>query len=123
VESRSQGEDQHLLIGTKDGSGDKAHVVIDGKTGEIRVEDNQQEPTELTDRIETFLTLPSGKRIKITREAIEKRLKLSSDRMMENLKGAYEIQFKKNDDKQEEGLLKVMARANRFRKRVQRQSF
>lgn len=72
VESRSQGEDQHLLIGAKDGSGDKAHIVIDGKTGEIRVEDNQKEPTELTTQIETFLTLPSGKRIKTTREAIEK---------------------------------------------------
>lgn len=71
VESRSQGEDQHLLIGEKDGSGEKSHIIIDGKTGEIRVEDNQKEPTELTTRIETFLTLPSGKRIKTTREAIE----------------------------------------------------
>lgn len=71
VESRSQGEDQHLLIGEKNGSGGKAHIIIDGKTGEIRVEDNQKEPTELTARIETFLTLPSGKRIKTIREAIE----------------------------------------------------
>ena len=71
VESRSQGEDQHLLIGTKDGSAEKAHIIIDGKTGEIRVEDNQKEPTELTARIETFLTLPSGKKIRTTREAIE----------------------------------------------------
>ena len=71
VESRSRGEDQHLLIGSKDGSSEKAHIIIDGKTGEIRVEDNQKEPTELTVRIETFLTLPSGKKIKTTREAIE----------------------------------------------------
>jgi len=71
VESRSQGEDQHLLIGERNGSGDKAHIIIDGKTGEIRVEDNQKEPTELTARIETFLTLPSGKKIRTTREAIE----------------------------------------------------
>lgn len=71
VESRSQGEDQHLLIGEKNGSAEKAHIIIDGKTGEIRVEDNQKEPTELTARIETFLTLPSGKKIKTTREAIE----------------------------------------------------
>lgn len=71
VESRSQDEDQHLLIGPKDGSGDKARVVIDGKTGEIRVEDNQKEPTELVPKIETFLTLPNGKKIKTTREAIE----------------------------------------------------
>jgi len=71
VESRSQGEDQHLLIGRKDGSGNKARVVIDGKTGEIRVEDNQQEPTELAPQIEAFLTLPSGKKIRTTREVIE----------------------------------------------------
>lgn len=71
VESRSQGEDQHLLIGAKDGSAEKAHIIIDGKTGEIRVEDNQKEPTELTARIETFLTLPSGKKIRTTREVIE----------------------------------------------------
>lgn len=72
VESRSQGEDQHLLIGQRDGKADKAHIVIDGKTGEVRVEANQKEPTELAARIETILTLPNGKKIKTTREAIEK---------------------------------------------------
>jgi hypothetical protein len=71
VESRSQGEDQHLLIGKRDGTSEKAHLIIDGKTGEIRVEDNRQEPTELLARIETILTLPNGKQIKTTREAIE----------------------------------------------------
>lgn len=71
VESRSQGEDQHLLIGKRDGDVNKAHIIIDGGTGEIRVEDNQQEPTELTTRIETILTLASGKKIKTTREALE----------------------------------------------------
>jgi len=71
VESRSQGNDQHLLIGKRDGSAEKAHIIIDGKTGEIRVEDNQQEPTELVSRVEAILTLPSGKKIKTTREAIE----------------------------------------------------
>ena len=71
VESRSQGEDQHLLIGEKDGSGDKAHITIDGKSAEIRTEDGRQEPTDLVSRIETILTLPSGKKIKTTREIIE----------------------------------------------------
>jgi len=73
VESRARGEDQHLLIGSKDGGDNKAHVIIDGETGEIRVEDDQREPTELIARIETVLTLPSGKRIKTTREAIEEK--------------------------------------------------
>ena len=71
VESRSQCDDQHLLIGLRDGNGDKAHIIIDGKTGEIRVEDNQQEPTQLAARIETILTLPNGKKIRTTREALE----------------------------------------------------
>ncbi|MDP1706422.1 MAG: hypothetical protein Q8L36_01215 [bacterium] len=71
VESRSQGEDQHLIIGEKNGMSEKAHVIIDGKTGEIRVESNQEEPMGLLNRIEAFLTLPSGKKIKTTREAIE----------------------------------------------------
>lgn len=71
VESRSQGEDQHLFIGLRDGTPEKAHIIIDGKTGEIRVEDNQQEPIQLIHRIETILTLPNGKKIKTTREAIE----------------------------------------------------
>lgn len=71
VESRSQGDDQHLLIGKKDGSGEKAHIIIDGKSAEIRVEDNRKAPEDLVTKIETFLTLPNGKKIKTTREAIE----------------------------------------------------
>ena len=71
VESRSQGEDQHLLIGKTDGTAEKAHITIDGKSGEIRTEDGRQEATELGIKIETILTLPSGKKIKTTRQAIE----------------------------------------------------
>ena len=40
------------------------------------------------------------------------RLKLVSDRMMENLKGAYDV---KPDDADEEELLEVMAKAKKFR--------
>ncbi|MCB9815824.1 hypothetical protein H6786_00375 [Candidatus Nomurabacteria bacterium] len=71
VESRSQDEDQHLLIGKRDGSPEKAHLIIDGKTGEIRVEDNQQEPTELISKIESVLTLRDGRKIRSTRESLE----------------------------------------------------
>ncbi|MFA5270109.1 MAG: hypothetical protein WC400_00630 [Patescibacteria group bacterium] len=71
IESRSQGEDVHLLIGKRDGTPGKAHVVIDAKTGDIRVEDNQQEPTELVNKVESILTMPNGKKIKVTREAIK----------------------------------------------------
>ncbi|MEN9405642.1 MAG: hypothetical protein RLY47_601 [Candidatus Parcubacteria bacterium] len=72
VEVRSkEGDDMHLIIGQRDGAPDKAHVVLDEKTGEIRVEDNQVEPLELVKKIESIVTLQSGKRIKVTREAIE----------------------------------------------------
>jgi len=71
IESRSQDEDLHLLIGKRDGTAGKAHVIIDGKTAEIRVEDNQQEPTDLILKVESILTLKDGKRVKVTREAIE----------------------------------------------------
>lgn len=71
VESRSQGEDQHLIIGKKDGSSNKAHIIIDGKSIDIRTEDGRQEPTELVSRIETILTLHNGKKIRTTREILE----------------------------------------------------
>lgn len=71
IESRIQGEDQHILVGKRDGSGSKAHIVIDGTTGEIRVEDNQQAPEEVTERIETIIKLPNGKQIRTTREILE----------------------------------------------------
>lgn len=71
IESRSQDEDLHLLIGKRDGTSDKAHVVVDGKTAEIRVEDDQQEPTDLVEKVESILTLKGGKRLRVTREAIE----------------------------------------------------
>ncbi|MBU3942789.1 hypothetical protein KKA24_02285 [Patescibacteria group bacterium] len=71
VESRSQGEDQHLLIGKRDGTGEKAHVIIDGKSAEIRIEDTGKAPEELVKKIETFLTLPNGKKIRTSREILE----------------------------------------------------
>jgi hypothetical protein len=72
IESRSkEGDDIHLLIGQRDGTPKKAHIIVDEKTGEIRIEDNQIEPLELVRKIESIITLPTGKKIKITRESIE----------------------------------------------------
>jgi hypothetical protein len=72
IESRSKEDgDIHLLIGKRDGNSEKAHAVLDEKTGEIRVEDNQQEPLELVKKIESVITLPTGKKIRVTRESIE----------------------------------------------------
>lgn len=71
IESRSQGEDQHILIGEKDNTKDKAHLIIDGKTAEIRIDDSDRSPEELVHKIETILTLKDGKNIRTTRELIE----------------------------------------------------
>jgi len=73
IESRKQGEngDEHLIIGEKDGDGQKAHIIIDNKTGEIRVEENRKEPTEITRRVETIITLENGKKVISTREALK----------------------------------------------------
>jgi hypothetical protein len=72
LESRSkEGGDIHLIIGHRDGKPDKAHAIFDEKTGEIRVEDNQLEPLELVRKIESIVTLQTGKRIRVTREIIE----------------------------------------------------
>ncbi len=71
IESRSQGEDEHILIGKRDSSGKKAHIVIDGITGEIRVEGKDQVLGEIVSKIETILTLPNGKKVKSTREILE----------------------------------------------------
>ena len=75
IELRVQGQDgdQHILVGEKNGDGNKAHVIVDGKTAEIRIEDNgHQAPEELMNKIETILTLRNGSKIRTTREAIGK---------------------------------------------------
>ncbi len=75
IESRVNGPDgdQHILVGKKDGSAEKAHIIIDGKTGEIRVEEKEDNhpPEEVFDKIETILTRKDGSRIRTTRSVIE----------------------------------------------------
>ena len=46
-------------------------VIIDGKNAAIRIKDNKKAPEDLVAKIETFLTLSSGKKIRTTREVIE----------------------------------------------------
>ncbi len=70
IESRYQTEDLHIIAGEKKGT-QKSHIVIDWKNGDIRVEDDRREPTEIFEKIETILTKKDGKRILVSREAIE----------------------------------------------------
>ena len=57
IESRVQekDEDQHILLGKRSGKDNKAHMIIDGKTGEQRVEDGRGEPTDTAQHIETII--------------------------------------------------------------------
>ena len=71
VQSRTQGDDQHILMGKRDGTPGKAHMIIDKNDGSQRLEGGQQEPTEIAPLIETYITFPNGDRIKATREKIE----------------------------------------------------
>ncbi len=73
IESRSQegDEDHHILIGNRTGRSEKAHMIVDGKTGEQRVEDNRGEPTDTAKHFETIITLNSGKKVRATRETLE----------------------------------------------------
>jgi hypothetical protein len=71
IETRSQGEDVHILVGKRDGTANKVHVVIDGKTAEIRVEDNQAAPQEIIKSIESTLALNDGRIVRFSRELLE----------------------------------------------------
>lgn len=71
IESRSRDEDQHILLGDRSGKNVKAHMIVDGKTGEQRVEDGRGEPTDTAPHIETTITFSDGKKVKTTREKME----------------------------------------------------
>ena len=69
IEARDQGEDLHILIGRRDGSGAKAHFIVDGQTAEIRVESQRSIPEELIRSIESTLALRDGTTVHFRREA------------------------------------------------------
>ncbi|MDD4333157.1 MAG: hypothetical protein PHT51_03525 [Patescibacteria group bacterium] len=68
VESVTQGDEQHIMIGKRDNdSGDKVHIVM-GKTGEIRIDGKDKAPVEVLRKAESILTTADGKTIKTTLE-------------------------------------------------------
>jgi len=67
VESRTQGNEQHLLIGNKQNNGDKVHLIF-GETGEIRIDKKDQSPAEIFRKVESILTKSDGSIIKSTLE-------------------------------------------------------
>ena len=67
VESRTQGNEQHLFVGEKQNSGEKVHLVF-GETGEIRIDKKDQQPSELMRKVEATLTNLDGTIVKTTLE-------------------------------------------------------
>lgn len=65
VEARTRGSDLTLLVGERS-EGEKAHIVIDEDTGEIRVDPKDAPPSTVLKKIETVLTTWEGNRIQTT---------------------------------------------------------
>jgi hypothetical protein len=73
VESRTQGLEQHLLIGDKQNNGQKVHIVL-GETGEIRIDKKDQSPIELIRKVEAVLTIANGNIVKTTLEFFKEKI-------------------------------------------------
>ena len=69
IESVIDGEDQHIII-TEKGSKEHAHLILDGGTGEIRVDPKDQKPHGLIKSIRAQLELKTGETAQITRSAL-----------------------------------------------------
>ena len=73
VESRIQGNEQHLFIGDKQNNGGKVHLIF-GETGEIRIDKEDQSPGELVKKVEAVLTNIDGSIVKTTLEFFKKKI-------------------------------------------------
>ena len=73
VESRTQGNEQHLLVGDKQGNGGKVHLVF-GETGEIRIDKKDQSPSDIFRKVESVLTKLDGSIVKSTLEFFKEKV-------------------------------------------------
>jgi len=73
VESRTRGNEQHLLVGDKQGNGEKVHLVF-GETGEIRIDKKDQPPNEIFRKVESVLTKLDGGIVKSTLEFFKEKV-------------------------------------------------
>lgn len=69
IQSIVDGEDQHILI-TEKGSGEHVHLILDGGTGEIRVDPKDKSPHELIKSIQAKLELKTGEVVQVTKSAL-----------------------------------------------------
>lgn len=73
VASRTQGNEQHLLVGDRQKNGEKVHLVF-GKTGEIRIDKKDQAPMEIFRKVESVLTKFDGSIVKSTLEFFKEKV-------------------------------------------------
>jgi len=73
VESRTQGNEQHLLVGNKQSAGEKVHLIF-GETGEIRIDKKDHSPSEIFKKVESVLTKPNGSIVKSTLEFFKEKV-------------------------------------------------
>ncbi len=74
VESRIQGNEQHLLIGEKSTkSGEKVHLIF-GETGEIRIDRKDEYPGKIFRKVESILAKPDGSIVKTTLEFFKEKI-------------------------------------------------
>jgi hypothetical protein len=69
IQSVVDGEDQHIFI-TEKGSGEHTHLILDGGTGEIRIDPKDKSPHELIKSVQAKLELKSGEVIQITKSSL-----------------------------------------------------
>lgn len=69
IASVVDGEDQHLFI-TEKGSSEHTHLVLDGGTGEIRIDPNDKLPHKLIKSIEARLELNTGETVRVTKSSL-----------------------------------------------------
>lgn len=68
---RKGDEDLHVLAGTAASGANKAHMIIDGKSGEQRFEDGRTPMESLFPRIQTDLFNEDGSVVRVTREVMQ----------------------------------------------------
>jgi hypothetical protein len=69
VQSVVDGEDQHIFITEKD-SNKHTHLILDGGTGEIRIDPKDKTPHEIIKSIQAKLELKTGEIIQVTKSAL-----------------------------------------------------
>lgn len=69
IQSVVDGEDQHIFI-TEKKSGEHAHLILDGGTGEIRIDPKDKSPHELIKAVQAKLELKTGEVVQITKSAL-----------------------------------------------------